>query len=357
MSNEKEPFEQQILFNEDESNSETQENYVEQQVILPDSAWQPVEDVIEQPEDKNTITKRPRWLWRIAGVSLTTLCAYEIFNFFKIGFMSEPIVTSIYAVLFGSVSLMAGLTLFNEVRGLIQLKKQESHQQRAEKLLANEIVFSGQKFCQNINTTLPSDIVIEQEKLWLEQINEQFTEAEVVKLYSTTVLTKVDEQALKHIAKFSTEAVMFVSISPLALLDMLVLLWRNLRMIDKIAGLYGMHLGYWSRIKLLKQVFTNMIYAGASEIVADVGLDVLGVEGLGRISTRAAQGLGAGMLTARLGLKAINMARPIPFVQEQPQISQVRKVVIKEVKNLLLKKVGIKVSSKEVLQPKERVVK
>ena len=115
------------------------------------------------------------------------------------------------------------------------------------------------------------------------------------------------------------------------------MLWRNLKMIDEIASLYGLKLSYWSRIKLLKQVFINMVYAGATELIADVGTDLLGADLLGKLSARLAQGLGAGMLTARLGLKTMHLCRPIPFEENAPKLKDVRKQLIGQIKLIVNK--------------------
>ena len=77
-----------------------------------------------------------------------------------------------------------------------------------------------------------------------------------------------------------------------------------------------------------------MAYAGASELVADLGSDMLGAELMGKLSARFAQGLGAGMLTARLGAKTMELCRPIPF-EEKPKLTQVRKKVAQQIKSLI----------------------
>lgn len=340
MSQENEKYEQQILFNEapDLTNVQADLNsQPENQVILPEAAWQPVdesmtEDVVELKKSK------PRWLWRLTGISFVALVIYELIDFLVLGFSNSPIITSIYSLFFAAIAGISGLALLKELRGLRQFKRQTKNQYKAAQLLANETLFDAKIFCQNVSSKLPSDAVEEHQQMFEENIGDELTEQEILNLYSKQVLSHVDEQALTQVAKFSTEAVVLVAVSPVAIVDMLVLMWRNLRMLDKIAGLYGVRLGYWSRLKLIKHVFTNMAYAGASEIIADVGLDLLGVETLGKLSTRAAQGLGAGMLTARLGIKTINLCRPIPFIDNPPGISQVRKQVIGQVKGLLSSK-------------------
>ena len=107
---------------------------------------------------------------------------------------------------------------------------------------------------------------------------------------------------------------MLVALSPLATVDMMLMLWRNLRMIEDIADVYAIELGYWSRIRLIRQVFRNMLYAGATELVTEVGMDLLGAELTAKLSARAAQGVGAGLLTARLGMRTMEACRPLPGV-------------------------------------------
>lgn len=65
-------------------------------------------------------------------------------------------------------------------------------------------------------------------------------------------------------------------------------------MIDEVAACYGIRLGYWSRIRLLRMIGQHMLYAGAAELITDVGLDWLGAELSARLSARLAQGVGAG---------------------------------------------------------------
>ena len=284
------------------------------------------------------------WLWRVVTVLFVTLIAIEAVNFFVAGFESSPIITSLYALLLTSLSLVAGNALWHEFIGLKQFKSRQRMKQQAKELLlidAEQLTESsnqrGKDFCDHISENLPCDLVFDSPKEqqdWHDAYVGDHSSSELVQLYSRVVLAKVDDKALNEVAKFSTEAVFLVALSPVALIDMLIMLSRNLRMINKIAGLYGLKLGYWSRIKLIKQVFVNMAYAGASELVADLGSDMLGAELMGKLSARFAQGLGAGMLTARLGAKTMELCRPIPF-EEKPKLTQVRKKVAQQIKSLI----------------------
>ncbi|GAK82758.1 membrane protein YcjF [Vibrio ponticus] len=74
-------------------------------------------------------------------------------------------------------------------------------------------------------------------------------------------------------------------------------------MIDNLADVYGIELGYWSRLQLFKSTLVNMAAAGASELAIDASMDLMSMDLAGKLSARAGQGIGVGILTARLGLK------------------------------------------------------
>lgn len=355
---------QQVLFSESELSTEQFAqplNVSEEgkQVVFDNNDYLPIEEITDLPtvldhqaqsdhllaNNKN----RPSWLWRIVLALFTIVISIETFDFFVNGFIQSPIITSIYAVILACLTLLASSSLFSEWSTLRQFKRREKLKQQANELLShsdevavqNNNVLDVEAFCQKLTDNLPSDLAFgkedEQAQIWQDALNSPHTNQELLQLYSRLILSKVDEKAMAEIAKFSTEAVVLVALSPVALIDMLIILWRNLRMINKVAGLYGLKLGYWSRIKLIRQVFVNMVYAGASELIADFGADMVGADLLGKLSGRLAQGLGAGMLTARLGVKTMQLCRPIPF-EDKPKLSHVRKEMLTTIKNLISRK-------------------
>ena len=129
-----------------------------------------------------------------------------------------------------------------------------------------------------------------------------------------------------------------IAVSPLALVDMAFIAWRNLRLINRIATLYGIELGYYSRLRLFKLVLLNIAFAGASELVREVGMDWMSQDLAARLSTRAAQWIGAGLLTARLGIKAMELCRPLPWIDDdKPRLGDFRRQLIGQVKETLQK--------------------
>ena len=338
MNDVNEKFQQQILFDEVDTNGKTNNLPVtEEQVLFDNEDWLPESEEALVEDEVIVSSTKPHWLWRIILSLFSVLIVFETVEFFISGFSQSPFIASIYGIILFCLTLIVGTKVVRELFSLRQFKKQQHLRTKIDDVLANDLVCDAKQLCQKITAQLPCDLNVENEKQWQEIAQAEYSDSELLQLYSRQVLSKVDEKALVEVAKFSTESVVLIALSPIAIVDMLLMFWRNLRMIDKIAGLYGLKLGYWSRIRLIKQVFVNMAYAGASEIIADFGTDLIGADLLGKLSSRMAQGFGAGMLTARLGIRTIKLCRPIPFYENEPKLSNVRKQLVSQLK-LLLKK-------------------
>lgn len=336
MIEEKAPFEQQILFDEPVITNEPEDN-LNSAIIFNNQDYQDAQLSFIESEEQLETDKKPRWIWRIIIALFICVVGIETAQFLIEGFIQSPFITSLYSILIACLSLVAASTLVKELRGLRLLKRQNSSRQQAKNILSGEINMSASDLCQNIHQQLTYDLPQETQVKWQKHLDSGLNEQELIQLYDIQILSKVDEKAIADIAKYSSESMVLVAISPLAIVDMLIMLWRNIKMIDKISGLYGLKLGYWSRVKLIKQVFANMIFVGASEMMLDLGTEALGADLLGKFSGRLAQGFGAGMLTARLGLNTIKTCRPLPFIEQAPQLSNVRKSLLTQVKNLLIK--------------------
>ncbi len=78
-----------------------------------------------------------------------------------------------------------------------------------------------------------------------------------------------------------------------------------------------------------------MAFAGASELATDASMDMLSLDLAGRLSARAGQGLATGLLSARLGLRAQRLCRPVAFTpEEQPKLTDLRQDLWRQIKRL-----------------------
>lgn len=322
-----------------------------QQLITDDDEpWQEQELASEQEDQVSAPVEavlRPSskghwWLKMVATLALLII-TIEGVTLINTVWQQQSWLSGLYALLF--VVLFGGLLVvaFNEWRKLAQLTTTEHKQDSAKKILDGEACDDIVRFCK---ASLPDKIqqeLSEATSQWQSMVNDGQTDADVLSLFDATVVAECDRKALQAVSLSSSQAAAVVALSPLAALDMFVIAWRNIRMIDDVAACYGVELGLLSRMRLMKLVIYNLIYAGASELTLDIGLQSVGADLLGKLSARGAQGLGAGLLSARLGIKAIQLCRPLPFTQpdHQPKVSdvmkQIKTVVADKLKQLTVK--------------------
>lgn len=270
------------------------------------------------------------WLARLAALSLLLLIIVETGLGLRDAWLESPWLFSFYGVVLGVVSAWALAGAVSEYRKLKRLKQVAETQETGARLAQSMQMGEADSFIDNIVCHYDASQGLQQLR---RSLKDEHNDAEKVLLFESLVLTERDELAKKVVRRYAAESAVLLAASPLAVLDMVIILWRNQRLLHDVAGCYGIELGYWSRIKLIRSIIINIIYAGTSELITDLGTQLLSVEMTGKLSVRLAQGLGGGMLTARLGYQAMALCRPIMFREEQrPKLSKVHQELLIELK-------------------------
>lgn len=241
----------------------------------------------------------------------------------------------------GFLSTLAALGIGAIAKELWKLRSLRNHfsvQEQSETLLGSDSVGQGKVFCQSLAKQGGIQAHSPSYDRWTNAVNGSHSDAEVLEMYDAMVIAEQDKLATQIVSKHATESAALVAISPLAMVDMLLVAWRNFKMIDSLAEVYGIELGYWSRLQLFKCTLVNMAAAGASEVAIDASMDLLSMDLAGKLSARAGQGLGVGILTARLGIKAMSLLRPMPWQTGRAvKLSAIRKQIVAKVASITVK--------------------
>ena len=128
------------------------------------------------------------------------------------------------------------------------------------------------------------------------------------------LLAPLDQAARREIEAAARQVAIVTALVPLALADVVTALFANLRMIRRIATLYGGRSGTLGSWGLLRRVFSHLLATGALALGDDLIHSVAGGGVLSKLSRRFGEGVINGALTARVGVAAIEMCRPMPFV-------------------------------------------
>jgi putative membrane protein len=337
-------YQPQIIF-DDNSTFHAEQPVIEPTVTLDNHQWQPIDadpvNTHKQPiaSSNYSSSKKNRWILKSLFAVIVVILGIELFEFFTTGFNESPITTSLYAVVFAIISGSALMTGLKEFRQLKRLKGRQQLQQQIALVDSADATEVLKAQFSTMITQLPTDLTEQQYQQWQYALSQPYNADELQQAFDRIILQPIDQQAINTIAHYSAEAVVLVSLSPMAALDMMIVLWRNINMIDKIAGLYGIELGYASRLSLLKQVMLNMAYAGVSEVIADWGSSLLSANVVSKLSSKLAQGAGAGVLTARLGIKTVELTRPLLHTQAlNYNLPSIKKAMINNLTSSILKR-------------------
>ncbi len=197
-----------------------------------------------------------------------------------------------------------------------RLAKTRSWQKAHQRIHASIQYGEAEQLCLDIAKVLPESTKQDVAD-WKAQKQVEHSDQELLDLFELKVLSKADAKVRQQIHQASADAAMAVAVSPFALADMLLVLWRTSKLLRQMAETYGASLGQLRSLILIKHLFAALLWAGSSELALDLGSDVLGAELTSKLSMRAGQGLIAGMLVARLGLAAQQLLRPLPLAKSQ----------------------------------------
>ena len=292
------------------------------------------EKLIYSPKSKAKKASR-KWFTLLA-VAIVAASVAELSIFIIEVTRNSDWLGAIWLGIFAVLGLFLAGIAVSEYKGLKQLKAQNKLREASVNMVDTPAMGLAEPHCIKLARQLPTNY---QPLIgdWQNSVDETHNDREILSLFEHKVMAPIDKLAIKQVSSNASAAGVMIAVSPFALLDMMIVFWRNIRMMDQVSEIYGLHLGYWARIKLIRKVFHTMLYAGAAEILSDAGNYALGTGITGKLSTRVAQGLGAGILTTRIGLKAIEECRPMPWVVEKrPGISSITKQLLAE----LTQKVG-----------------
>ncbi len=240
----------------------------------------------------------------------------------------------------GALIVGAGVgSVATEWRRLWRLRQRAHERDEARDMLHSHAVGKAKAFCEKLAQQAGLDQSHPALQRWYAAIHETQSDREVVSLYAQLVQPVLDAQARREISRSAAESTLMIAVSPLALVDMAFIAWRNLRLINRIATLYGIELRVLQPSATVSPGVAQYRFRWRQRTGArgGHGLDVAGSwrPGCRRAPRRA---LAPGLLTARLGIKAMELCRPLPWIaDDKPRLGDFRRELIGQLKETLQK--------------------
>jgi len=132
------------------------------------------------------------------------------------------------------------------------------------------------------------------------------------------LLTDLDRQARNAIAATAKQVSAVTALSPRAIVDVAFVLFAGVRLLRRIATIYGGRPGFLGFLRLARSALAHLTVTGGMAVGESMMQQVLGLGLAARVSAKLGEGVMNGLMTARFGLAALAVCRPLPFVRIEP---------------------------------------
>lgn len=150
--------------------------------------------------------------------------------------------------------------------------------------------------------------------------------ADRIRLAERELMTPLDQEARRLISSAAQRVSVVTAVSPRAVVDILFVSVAALRMVRQLARLYGARPGALGMIQLMRHAVSHLAITGGVAASDSLIQQMLGHGIAAKLSARLGEGILNGLLTARLGLAAIDVIRPLPFAAlPRPALSDLAK--------------------------------
>ncbi|MEZ5840690.1 MAG: TIGR01620 family protein [Hyphomicrobiales bacterium] len=141
---------------------------------------------------------------------------------------------------------------------------------------------------------------------------------DLVRLAERELLAEFDASARRYVMDSAKRVSVVTAVSPRALVDIAFVIAENLRLLRRLSQLYGGRPGTLGMVRLAKNALAHLAVTGSIAIGDSLVQQLIGHGLAAKLSARLGEGVVNGMLTARIGIAAIDVCRPLPFIDGKP---------------------------------------
>ncbi|MDE4132734.1 TIGR01620 family protein [Phaeobacter sp. QD34_3] len=265
-------------------------------------------------------TRRPsrvgRWFWRILLAVLAAVLSVAAWDF-ATGLIDRiPVLGWMVSAGLVLALALALIMILREGLALARLRRIDDLRQAA--IQARSLAAEGPVAVQAFQARLVRFYAHRSDLSWhrarlAERSAELIDGDTVLDLIEDELLAPLDARALAEVEATARQVALVTALVPLALADVVVALVASVRMIRRVAEIYGGRSGLFGSWRLMRTVLAHLAATGAIAAGEDMLDTVLGGSVLSKLSRRFGEGVVNGALSARVGIAAMEVCRPMPF--------------------------------------------
>ena len=217
-----------------------------------------------------------------------------------------------------ALAMLAGLALLamilRELIGFMRLGTVEVLRRRAAAIIENDDREQGRALLADLLSLTRHIPQLARARARLEGHRGDIIDGrDLLRLAERELLAPLDAEARRLVTAAGKRVSVVTAISPRAAIDIIFVLLNALSLVRRLAVLYGGRPGPLGVFALFRRVVSHLAITGGVAVTDSVVQQVVGHGLAARLSARLGEGMVNGLLTARLGLLAIDVTRPLPF--------------------------------------------
>ena len=266
-----------------------------------------------------------RMFWGAVVALLGFVVSLAAWNYVTALLSANPVLGWIATGLIGLVLFSLSIISLREAASFFRLGRLDALRQRAETALAGDDLAAARRVSDDLVRLYSGrpELRWGREKL-AERRGDVFDADGLLRLTEAELLVPLDTAAQGQVEAAARQVATVTALVPIALADVFVALTANLRMIRRIAEVYGGRAGTLGAWRLTRAVLTHLVATGAVAVGDDLIGSLAGGSILSKVSRRFGEGIVNGALTARVGVAAMEVCRPLPFHKStRPSVTRI----------------------------------
>lgn len=151
-----------------------------------------------------------------------------------------------------------------------------------------------------------------------DHIEEIIDGRDLLRLAERELMTPLDIRARALVTGAAQRVSVVTAVSPRALVDVLYVAFESLRLVRRIGTLYGGRPSGLALIRLARLAIGHLAITGSLALTDSLVHQMVGQGVAARLSARLGEGVVNGLMTARVGLAALDVCRPLPWLANRP---------------------------------------
>lgn len=275
------------------------------------------------------ITAKPsfwtQWFWSLIVSLFAITVGVAAWDYAVDMVARRPILGGMISGLLIGLLLVLVVLALKELAAIARMSRIDSLRELSEEALIDQDLRKAQTVLRKLDRLYRARPETEWARQTMaERGEDQFDADGLLGLAENELMKGLDAQAQQEVEHAARQVATVTALVPLAAADMFTALSANLRMIRRVAEIYGGRTGTLGSWRLIRAVFAHLVATGAVAMGDDMLDSVIGGGLLSKLSRRFGEGIINGALTARVGISAMELCRPVPFtVRRPPTVSHI----------------------------------